>query len=129
MPTSRSSHRQWGQTCSSGARSSTTSASSSEKDVRPEPSCPGGRPPRRRLASSSEFGFIGIFEDGVELPKGFFGIASSFPPPASESPPFSIASSSAMRFACAAMTAFFLRSRSSYASSFSVNSRYLLHRL
>jgi hypothetical protein len=31
--------------------------------------------------------FIGIFEDGVELPKGFFGIPASFPPPASESPP------------------------------------------
>ena len=65
----------------------------------------------------------------MELPKGFFGIASSFPPSASESPPLSIVSSSAMRLACAAMTSFFLRSRSSYASSFSVNSRYLLHLL
>ena len=128
-PMSMSSQRQCGQTCSSGARSSTTSASSSEKEVRPAPLCPAGRPPRRRLASSSAFGFVGIFEDGVELPNGFLGGAPSFPTSASGSPPLSIVSSSAMRLACAAMTALFLRPRSSYASSFSANARYLLHRL
>ena len=55
---------------SSTSTTSTRSASSGEKACRPCPSCPGLAPPRFSCRSSNELGLTGIFEEGVEEPKG-----------------------------------------------------------
>ncbi len=103
-------------------RFTTSSASASETRFRPCPECPVLSPPILFRDSSVEFSFMGIFDEGVELPNGRILAGFVFPPHcASFKAAFSFLSLAISR-SFSAMISFCLSMRQ-------VSSVYLLHRL